>query len=48
MEFGIFNSLYVPHQVTDGVPDPQVVQHERLMDEITWTKAADRSGFKYT
>jgi len=48
MEFGIFNSLYVPHQVTDGVPDPQAVQHERLMDEITWTKAADRSGFKYT
>ena len=48
MEFGIFNSLYVPHQVTDGVPDPQVVQHQRLMDEITWTKAADRSGFKYT
>ena len=48
MEFGIFNSLYVPHQVTDGVPDPQAVQHQRLMDEITWTKAADRSGIKYT
>src|SRR5215469_9514321 len=48
MEFGIFNSLYVPHQVTDGVADPQAVQHQRLMDEITWTKAADRSGFKYT
>src|SRR4051812_41554889 len=48
MEFGIFNSLYVPHQVTDGVPDPQAIQHERLMDEVTWTKAADRSGFKYT
>ena len=25
MEFGIFNSLYVPHQVTDAGPDPQAV-----------------------
>src|SRR3979490_268459 len=48
MEFGIFNSLYVPPQVTDGVPAPQAVQHERLMNEVAWTRAADRSGFKYT
>src|SRR5262249_58370188 len=48
MDFGSCNSLYVPHQATDGVPDPQAVQHRRLMDEITWTMAADRSGFKYT
>jgi len=48
MEFGIFNSLYVPHQVTDDVPDPQAVQHQRLLNEVAWTRAADRSGFKYT
>jgi alkanesulfonate monooxygenase SsuD/methylene tetrahydromethanopterin reductase-like flavin-dependent oxidoreductase (luciferase family) len=48
MEFGIFNSLYVPHQATDNAPDPQAVQHERLLNEVAWTRAADRSGFKYT
>jgi len=45
MEFGIFNSLYVPHQVSDADPD---AEWKRLLDEVTWTEAADRSGFKYT
>lgn len=44
MEFGIFNSLYLPHQLSDGDPD---AEWKRLMDEVTWTEAADRSGFKY-
>jgi alkanesulfonate monooxygenase SsuD/methylene tetrahydromethanopterin reductase-like flavin-dependent oxidoreductase (luciferase family) len=46
MEFGIFNSLYMPHQLRDK--DPEHAEHNRLMDEIEWTKAADRSGFKYS
>ncbi len=46
MEFGIFNSLYVPHQVADL--DPEHIEHDRLMDEVIWTQAADRSNFKYT
>jgi len=48
MEFGIFNSLYCPKQAYEGVPDPEMVEHRRLMDEVEWTKAADRNGFKYT
>lgn len=47
MEFGLFNSLYTPHQAIQG-RDPAVVMHERLMNEVDWTVAADRSGFKYT
>jgi alkanesulfonate monooxygenase SsuD/methylene tetrahydromethanopterin reductase-like flavin-dependent oxidoreductase (luciferase family) len=46
MEFGIFNSLYLPHQLRDR--DPEHAEHNRLMDEVEWTKAADRSGFKYS
>jgi alkanesulfonate monooxygenase SsuD/methylene tetrahydromethanopterin reductase-like flavin-dependent oxidoreductase (luciferase family) len=46
MEFGIFNSLYLPPQLTDA--DPVNAEHNRLMDEVEWVKAADRSGFKYT
>src|SRR4051812_24791767 len=46
MEFGIFNSLYVPHHLTDK--DPEQAEHNRLMDEVAWVQAADRSGFKYT
>lgn len=45
MEFGIFNSLYLPHQLSDKDPD---AEHKRLMDEVEWVKAADRAGFKYT
>src|SRR5438477_11013869 len=46
MEFGIFNSLYLPHHLTDA--DPRHAEHNRLIDEGTWTKAADANGFKYT
>src|SRR6266700_258086 len=45
MEFGLFNSLYVPHHLSDG---NRSAEHERLMDEIAIVEAADRSGFKYT
>lgn len=47
MEFGLFNSLYTPQQAIQG-RDPAVVMHERLMNEVDWTIAADRAGFKYT
>src|SRR5437764_4315887 len=46
MEFGIFNSLYLPHHLTEK--DPEHAEHNRLLDEVMWTKAADRAGFKYT
>jgi alkanesulfonate monooxygenase SsuD/methylene tetrahydromethanopterin reductase-like flavin-dependent oxidoreductase (luciferase family) len=45
MEFGIFNSLYMPHHLTDVDPD---AEWKRLLDEVAWTEAADRAGFKYT
>jgi len=44
MEFGIFNSLHLPHQLSDGDPD---AEWKRLLDEVAWTEAADRAGFKY-
>ena len=47
MEFGIFNSLFTPYQALNG-RDAAEVQHERLMNEVEWTAAADRAGFKYT
>src|SRR5205085_7125041 len=46
VEFGIFNSLYLPHHLTDR--DPEHAEHNRLLDEVEWTRAADRAGFKYT
>jgi alkanesulfonate monooxygenase SsuD/methylene tetrahydromethanopterin reductase-like flavin-dependent oxidoreductase (luciferase family) len=46
MEFGIFNSLYLPHQLQER--DPAHAEHNRLLDEVAWVKAADRAGFKYT
>ena len=46
MEFGIFNSLYLPHHLTDV--DPVHAERDRLRDEVEWTKAADRAGFKYS
>jgi alkanesulfonate monooxygenase SsuD/methylene tetrahydromethanopterin reductase-like flavin-dependent oxidoreductase (luciferase family) len=48
MEFGIFNSLYVPRRVYQDVPDQWSVERQRLRNEIDWTIAADRAGFKYT
>ena len=46
MEFGIFNSLYLHHSAVEA--DPVGAEHKRLMDEVSWTKAADKAGFKYT
>ncbi|HEY6319592.1 MAG TPA: LLM class flavin-dependent oxidoreductase [Acidimicrobiia bacterium] len=48
MEFGIFNSLYTPHQVYEDEADQWPVEAQRLRNEVAWTKAADRAGFKYT
>src|ERR1700737_3718654 len=48
MEFGIFNSLYTPHQAYEAEADQWAVEAQRLRNEVTWTKAADRNGFKYT
>jgi alkanesulfonate monooxygenase SsuD/methylene tetrahydromethanopterin reductase-like flavin-dependent oxidoreductase (luciferase family) len=45
MEFGLFNSLYLPHQLTEK--DLEAAEHRRLLDEIALIEAADRSGFKY-
>jgi alkanesulfonate monooxygenase SsuD/methylene tetrahydromethanopterin reductase-like flavin-dependent oxidoreductase (luciferase family) len=42
VEFGLFNSLYVP------TTDPSITERSRLKDEIALVKAADRAGFKYT
>ncbi|MCU1460461.1 MAG: Luciferase-like, subgroup [Acidimicrobiales bacterium] len=46
MEFGIFNSLYLPYHLRER--DPDGAEHNRLMDEVAWTVAADKAGFKYT
>lgn len=48
MEFGIFNSLYVPRRVYEDAPDQWAVERQRLRNEVEWTVAADRAGFKYT
>ena len=48
MEFGIFNSLYTPHQVYEDEADQWAVEAQRLRNEVAWTKAADRAGFKYS
>ena len=48
MEFGIFNSLHTPHQVYEAEADQWAVEAQRLRNEVAWTKAADRAGFKYT
>jgi alkanesulfonate monooxygenase SsuD/methylene tetrahydromethanopterin reductase-like flavin-dependent oxidoreductase (luciferase family) len=45
MEFGLFNSLYLPRHLTEK--DPEGAEHSRLRDEIELIRAADRSGFKY-
>jgi len=45
VEFGVFNALYVPKQLTaEWGPD---AEFRRLRDEVEWTVAADRAGFKY-
>lgn len=45
MEFGLFNSGCLLPGYRPGDP---LREHHRMMDEVEWTKAADRSGFKYT
>ncbi len=45
MEFGLFNSVYVPHHLSDADPG---AEHQRIMDEAAVVEAADRVGFKYT
>ena len=45
MEFGIFNSLYVPRVLSEADPNAEA---NRLRDEVAWTVAADQAGFKYT
>jgi alkanesulfonate monooxygenase SsuD/methylene tetrahydromethanopterin reductase-like flavin-dependent oxidoreductase (luciferase family) len=44
VEFGIFNSLYLPKHLRTH----RGAEHERLWDEVEWTVAADRAGFKYS
>jgi alkanesulfonate monooxygenase SsuD/methylene tetrahydromethanopterin reductase-like flavin-dependent oxidoreductase (luciferase family) len=45
MEFGLFNSLYVPDVALAADPD---AERHRLLDEVALVVAADRAGFKYT
>jgi alkanesulfonate monooxygenase SsuD/methylene tetrahydromethanopterin reductase-like flavin-dependent oxidoreductase (luciferase family) len=42
VEFGLFNSLYVP------ADQPGITEESRLKDEVALVVAADRAGFKYT
>jgi alkanesulfonate monooxygenase SsuD/methylene tetrahydromethanopterin reductase-like flavin-dependent oxidoreductase (luciferase family) len=46
MEFGVFNSLYVPQMLVDEWGEG--AEHRRFMDEVDYTLAADQNGFKYT
>jgi len=48
MEFGIFNGCHTPRSLADECSDPQAFQHRRILNEVEWTRAADRAGFKYT
>jgi alkanesulfonate monooxygenase SsuD/methylene tetrahydromethanopterin reductase-like flavin-dependent oxidoreductase (luciferase family) len=46
VEFGIFNSLYLPKHLREK--NGPAAEHMRFMDEVNWTLAADKAGFKYT
>jgi alkanesulfonate monooxygenase SsuD/methylene tetrahydromethanopterin reductase-like flavin-dependent oxidoreductase (luciferase family) len=46
VEFGIFNSLYLPKHLREK--NGAAAEHLRFMDEVNWTLAADKAGFKYT
>ncbi len=48
MEFGLFNSLYTPRRTYEDATDQWAVEAQRLQNEINWTIAADKAGFKYT
>ena len=45
MEFGIFNSGCL---LPGYRPGDALREHHRMIDEVEWTVAADRAGFKYT
>jgi alkanesulfonate monooxygenase SsuD/methylene tetrahydromethanopterin reductase-like flavin-dependent oxidoreductase (luciferase family) len=45
VEFGIFNSGYVPNVLDTGLD--RALEHQRFLNEVEFVKAADRSGFKY-
>ncbi|MCB0997084.1 MAG: LLM class flavin-dependent oxidoreductase [Acidimicrobiales bacterium] len=45
MEFGVFPTVYLPQHLVDQ--DPEGAEHRRIMDEVEWGRAADRSGWKY-
>src|SRR3954469_22222199 len=45
MEFGLFNSGCLLPGYRPGDP---LREHHRMMDEVAWTVAADKAGFKYT
>ena len=46
MEFGIFNSLYLPKHLREK--NGPAAEHMRFMDEVNWTLASEKAGFKYT
>ena len=48
MEFGIFNSLYTPHQAYEAEADQWAVETSASENEVAWTIAADKAGFKYS
>jgi alkanesulfonate monooxygenase SsuD/methylene tetrahydromethanopterin reductase-like flavin-dependent oxidoreductase (luciferase family) len=45
MEFGIFNSICMPPKIRKAYGAE--AEHRRLLDEISYVKAADAAGFKY-
>ena len=45
MEFGIFNSICMPPKIRQAYGAN--AEHRRLLDEISYVKAADAAGFKY-
>jgi alkanesulfonate monooxygenase SsuD/methylene tetrahydromethanopterin reductase-like flavin-dependent oxidoreductase (luciferase family) len=45
MEFGIFNSMCMPPKIRKAYGANS--EHQRVLDEIAYVKAADAAGFKY-
>jgi alkanesulfonate monooxygenase SsuD/methylene tetrahydromethanopterin reductase-like flavin-dependent oxidoreductase (luciferase family) len=46
MEFGIFNAVCLAPQYREA--HGAKAEHDRIMDELAFIRAADRAGFKYT
>jgi alkanesulfonate monooxygenase SsuD/methylene tetrahydromethanopterin reductase-like flavin-dependent oxidoreductase (luciferase family) len=46
MEFGIFNAACIAPQYREA--HGAQAEHDRIMDELAFIRAADRAGFKYT